>query len=181
MQLTLDPAHQTYRVDDPIAADRARLVQRAQDDRPGSAMLDLDEHVDPEPARTIEGVTAGAYHAQTTMHVQDASGSCRATSISADSRTYYAPMRAPVSSCPRAAPDFPSTPLTAVARDGCRPAVTAQRTGSAEPSTPLVLYRLLILTEGNERLQLLTARGNVHEVPDPGPLFEVPAGYSKSS
>jgi hypothetical protein len=180
MQVTIDPGRRTYRVEEPLAADRARLLQQADRERPGGATLQLIQQTDPAQALTIGGVSAAGYRGETTLRVQAATGSCRVTTINAETLTYYSTMRAPISSCPHPAPDFPATPLGSVARDGCRPSVTAQKAGATEPSASLVLYRLLTLTEGQDRLQLLTARGNVREIADPAQLFAVPSGYAKA-
>lgn len=179
--VTIDPQRKTYRIDDPIAYDRARLLERAAHEGAGEATVELVRHAEVAAAQTIDGVAASAVAARETLSVTNASGSCRAATISATSRTYFAPYAAPRSLCPRPAPDFPSSPLAVVARDGCRPTVQASNDGPSPPRAPLVLYRLLDLTEGHDRVRLLTSRGNVHPVADPAPLFEVPSGYTKAT
>lgn len=179
--ITIDPEHKTYRLDDPVELDRARLLQIASREQPGKAILDLVRHADPAPAQTADAAAAARpFTTQETLNITNASGSCRAAAIAATTQTYFAAFDAPRSMCPQPAPDFPSTPLAVVARDGCRPVVQAHADGPAPPAGELVLYRLLDLTEGNDRLRLLTARGNVHPVADPAPLFEVPSGYTKA-
>jgi hypothetical protein len=178
--VTLDPERKTYRIEEPLAADRARLLQRAAQQRPGGAMLDVVRRVDPAGGSTIAGIAASAYQSTETLRVSGATGSCRATTVSAQTQTHYAPFAAPATRCARAAPDFPASTLAVVARDGCRPSVSAHASGATEPSAPLVLYRLMTLTEGRDRLALLTARGNIRSVVNPAPLFEIPPGYTKT-
>jgi hypothetical protein len=178
--ITLDPGRKTYRVEEPLASDRAELLRRASRERPGGASLDVERHVERADARTVAGIEATAYRSAETLRVDAATGSCRPTTIAAQTQTYYAPFSAPVATCPRRAPDFPATPLAVVARDGCRPSVAAHATGTTEPSAPLVLYRLMTLVEGRERLMLLTARGNIRSIVGPGALFEIPPGYARA-
>lgn len=177
--VTIDPARKTYRIADPLAADRAAAEQRAARDRPGAAALELARTIEPAAPLSAGGVAAQVYRSEETVRTADASGSCRETAIDAQTQTYYAAQPAPVVLCPRPAPDFPATPLTAIARDGCRPTVAARITGPAEPSWALVLYRAVTLAEGRDRLVLLTARGNIGTIPDAAQLFEVPPGYAK--
>lgn len=181
MLVTLDPGHKTYRVEDPAAADRARLLQRAEQQRAGGGSLDIVRHVDPPQTETIEGISTNVYRTADTLRVEAATGSCRATTIASTTQTYYAPFAAPVTRCARAAPDFPASSLAVVARDGCRPSVVAHVSGSSESGAPLVLYRVMTLSEARDRLILLTARGNIRSIVNPAALFEIPTGYTKAT
>ncbi|HXP92369.1 MAG TPA: hypothetical protein VN905_02770 [Candidatus Binatia bacterium] len=181
MLVTLDSVHKTYRVDEPAAVDRARLLERAAGERAGGGSLDVVRRVEKMQSRTIDGIVADAYRATQTLRSDSATGSCRVATIASQTETYYAPFGAPVSTCPRAAPDFPATPLAVVARDGCRPSGVAHASGTTEPSAPLVLYRLMTLTEGRTRMMLLLARGHLRTIVSPAALFEIPPGYAKAS
>ncbi len=181
MLVTLDSLRKTYQVDDPGEVDRARLLQRAAAQRAGGGSVDVVRRVDKMQSRTIDGTATDAYQTTQTLRTESATGSCRVTTIASQTETYYAPFGAPVSTCPRAAPDFPATPIAVVARDGCRPSAVAHASGTTEPSAPLVLYRLMTLTEGRDRMVLLLARGHLRTIVSPAALFEIPPGYTKAT
>ncbi len=199
--IQLDLTHKTYKLVDTQAQPAPQPCPSPQmpasngkpqvvDEAPGTAVLTISSNSQSLGKLDLSGVPAVGSLATTRIAMTNATGSCKNGSFQVQTTRYVSNVRVPRRYCPLpavpATREVPRTPVEAVVRGGCKPAIRGNVAGAYwnRPSAGLEMYSRMEMASGQDdrSFQTVIQRGNVISLnkAQADALFGIPAGFTQT-